>query len=146
MRWNNRIALGGQGVTPGPEICAAHAPLLEPHAHGVEIEIAAPDPIESGARSGLHLMGMGLTFGCPRLCQWWVFRETALIAEQHTDKARSFLIQMCFKVFAGLLKPLGVSLFLSCTGSFESSCPRASGYQPRRSVRSSHSWAPAFLA
>ena len=80
-------------------------------------------------------MGMWLTFGCPCLRQWRVFRETALIAKQNTDKARSFLRQMHFNVFADLLKPLGVSLFLSCTGSFESSCPRASRYRPKRSVR-----------
>lgn len=81
MRWNTRIALGCQSVTPRPEICAAYTPIFEPHADGFEIEIAAPNAIEPGARPGLHLMSMWLTFGCPRLRQWWVFRETALITE-----------------------------------------------------------------
>src|SRR5450830_859191 len=125
MCWNVWIASGRQSIPPGPEIRAAHTPLLEPHADGVEIEVTAPDAIKPGACAGLHLMGMRLTFRSPGLRQWRVFRETTFITEQHTDKARSFLRQMHFNVFAGSLKPLGVSLFLSCTGFFESSCPRA---------------------
>ena len=111
VRWNARIALGSQSIAPCPEICAAYACLLEPHTDGFELEVAAPDTIEPGARAGLHLMGMWLTFGCPGLRQWWIFSKTAFITEQHTDKARCFLRQMHFNVFAGLLKPLGVSLF-----------------------------------
>ena len=125
MRWNAGIALSSQRITPCPEICAAHAPLLEPHADGFEVEVAAPDAIEPGARTGLHLMGVWLTFGCPCLSQWWIFSKPALISEQHPHKARCFLSQMHLNVLAGLLKSLGVSLFLSCTGSFESSCLRA---------------------
>src|SRR5450830_14711 len=145
MRWNVRIAFGRQCIPPDPEICAAHAPLLEPHADGFEIEVTTSDAIEPGARAGLHVMGMRLAFWRPRLRQWRVFRETTFIAEQHTDKARSFLRQMHFNVFADLLKPLGVSLFLSCTESFEKSCPRVSMCRPKRSAHSSHFWAPAFL-
>jgi len=33
---------------------------------------------------------MWLIFGCPCLRQWWIFSKTALITEQHTDKARNF--------------------------------------------------------
>lgn len=91
MRWNLRIALGRQSAPPGPEICAAHTPFLEPHAHGFEIEVTAPDAIEPGACAGLHLMGMRLSFGCPGLCQWRVFREAAFIAEKNTDKTCCFL-------------------------------------------------------
>jgi hypothetical protein len=146
MRWNVRIALGRQSVPPGPEICAAHTPLLEPHAHRFEIEVTAPDAIEPGACAGLHLMGMRLTFGRPGLRRWRVFREAALIAEKNTNKTGSFLSQMCLNVFAGLLKPLGVSLFLSCSVFSENSCPRASMCRPKRSARSFRSWAPVFLA
>lgn len=146
MRWNARIALGSQSIAPCPEICSAHAPLLEPHTDGLEIEVAAPDAIEPDARTGLHLMGMWLTFGCPCLRQWWIFSKPALIAEQHADKTGSFLRQMCLNFFADLLKALGVSLFLSCTEFVESSCLRVSMYRPMRSARSSRSWAPAFLA
>ena len=81
MRWNVRVALGRQRFCPSPEIGTIDAPFLEPHADGFEIEVTAPDTIETGTRAGLHLMGMWLTFGCPCLCQWRVFREATFIAE-----------------------------------------------------------------
>jgi hypothetical protein len=111
MRWYFQIAFGRQGVTPRPEICAAHTPLLEPHADGFEVEVTASDAIEPGARASLHLMGVGLTFGCPHLRCGRVFREAALVAEKNADKARNFQSQMNFNLAADLLKFLGVSFF-----------------------------------
>lgn len=145
MRWNTGITLGRQGVTPRPEICAAHTPLLEPHADGLEVEVTASDAIEPGARASLHLMGMGLTFGCPRLCCGRVFREAALVPEQNAHKARRFQSQMNLNLAADLLKFLGISFFLGCIGSAENSCPHALKYQIKRNARSSRSWAPALL-
>ena len=81
MSWNMRIALGSQSIAPCPEIGAAHTAFLEPHADGLEIEVAAPDAIEPGTCAGLHFMGMGLTFGCPGRCQGRVFSEATFITE-----------------------------------------------------------------
>lgn len=51
--------------------------------------------------TGLHLMGMWLSFGRPGLRQWWVFRKAALITEKNTHKTSGLLSQMCLNVFAG---------------------------------------------
>ena len=123
----------GAVITPlGGASLARHGVHDVHRAHYLNLSAAIQDvsgqtltAIEPGARTGLHLMGVWLTFGCPCLSQWWIFSKPALISEQHPHKARCFLSQMHLNVLAGLLKSLGVSLFLSCTGSFESSCLRA---------------------
>lgn len=111
MRWNVRVALGRQCFAPRPEICATHTSLFEPHADWLEVEVAAPDPIEPRTCARLHLMGVRLPFGSPGLRQWRIFREAALITEQHAGFACSFLRQMRLDRDVCLLKPLGVSFF-----------------------------------
>lgn len=145
MRGNIRVTLERQRLTPGPEISPTHAALLEPHAERLQIEVTAANTIEARTCAGLHLMSMGLPFGRPGLRQGRIFGEATFITKEYPHKAGRFLCQMHLNFLADRFKPLGVSFFLNCSASFESSCLRVSRYRPRRSARSFRSWEPAFL-
>jgi hypothetical protein len=145
MRGNAWVALAHQRLTPGSEIGTTHTALLEPHADWFQIKITAAGTIEPRTCTRLHLMSMGLPFGRPSLRQGRVFGEATFITKQYPHKAGSFLCQMHLNFLTDFFKPQGVSFFLNCSASFESSCLRVSRYQPRRNVRSSRSWGPTSL-
>lgn len=87
MRWACPVALGRKGLAPRPEIHASHLAFLEADAYGVQIEIAAPDRVQSLAGPRMHFVGVRVSGWRPRVGGRRILREARLVAKPNLATA-----------------------------------------------------------